>query len=172
MKFNKKYLYALLFIFTIIVASGVIIYLELTKKNINHVVEIVLNEPQNQEIEVNGKYEELGATLFIDGEFSANDLQIDTSELNLDVLGEYNVKYYTVIDDKEYSKYRLVKVIDNKAPVINLVGKDVTIVVSDEYEEPGYEAVDNYDSGEAENIFEFLKDYQKDSAVENRRSYE
>ena len=39
-------------------------------------------------------YEELGCNIYVDGIDNTNNLKIDSTELDISKLGEYQVKYY------------------------------------------------------------------------------
>ena len=74
----------------------------------------------------------------------SNLLQVDDSLLDLSKLGTYKVIYYVIYEDKRYQTEQTVKVVDTMAPVITLKGKNMTILLNQKYEEPGYEVSDNY----------------------------
>lgn len=91
--------------------------------------------------------------LYIESGFEANvfnhnlnDKVEVTTDLNVSVLGEYNINYNLSYLDKEYNLVRKVKVVDNEKPMITLNGeKDITLYVNDVYKELGVTAIDNYD---------------------------
>ena len=130
-----------------IIALGVTSYFIFfnKEKTVTHIVEFKLNEPIEQNIEVNTEYEELGTSVTIDGVESNENILIDTSELNIEQLGTYKVKYYVVIGDKEYSEYRNVSIVDTTVPIITLTGSSISLIIGEDYKELGYEAHDNYD---------------------------
>lgn len=91
--------------------------------------------------------------LYVESGFEANvfnhnlsDKVEVTTDLNVSVLGEYNINYNLNYLNKEYNLVRKIKVIDNEKPMITLNGeKDITLYVNDEYKELGVTAIDNYD---------------------------
>ena len=157
MKYKKKVLVIVLIVLiavSISIAIGsLILYIsntykkkEIKKEEIKHEVIFTLNEPLEQVIEVKNAYEELGCSALIDNEDKTSDIQIDISNVNTDLLGEYKVKYYVILDDIEYNYFRTVKVVDTTNPEIKLNGNEKIIIVKGEkYVEPGYIATDNYD---------------------------
>lgn len=97
-------------------------------------------------LEVHNDYEEKDFSLQVDNIDMTKDVLIDNSNFNKDVLGEYKIKYYIVLDDKEYSKYRIINVVDTTNPEIKLNGSEsISILKNENYEELGYIALDNYD---------------------------
>lgn len=67
-----------------------------------------------------------------------------TGEVNLTRLGEYEVEYAPYWTPEKFVKK--IKVVDTTAPKINLEGNEVVVVTNiDQYVEPGFTAIDNYD---------------------------
>ena len=69
------------------------------------------------------------------------------SNLNINKIGKYVISY-TINISKNYKQrlYRIVEVIDDEKPIINLLGsKKVELNYSDKYKELGFNANDNYD---------------------------
>ena len=91
--------------------------------------------------------------LYVESGFKANvfnhnlsDKVEVTTDLDVSVLGEYNINYNLSYLNKEYNLVRKVKVIDNEKPMITLNGeKDITLYVNDVYKELGVTIIDNYD---------------------------
>ena len=75
----------------------------------------------------------------------SNLLKIDDSMFDLNKIGTYKIIYYVIYKDKRYETEQIVNVIDRETPVIKLNGGDITILVNEKYNEPGYEVTDNYD---------------------------
>ena len=150
---KKKLIIILIVLIVLFLLSvgGLILYTYRTDKKIKnkkpaHEVNFTLNEPEEQTMEVKTTYEELGCSVLVDGEDKTSDIQIDTSNLNTDLLGEYKVKYYIILDNKEYNYFRVVKVVDTTSPEIKLNGNEKIIVIKGEkYTEQGCIAIDNYD---------------------------
>ena len=132
----------LLFIFEI----GVISYLFIRNKSIKHDVVFTLNGDEEITIEIGSNYEDEGCNLLVDSLDRTSDIMIDNSNLDINKLGTYKIKYYIVLDNKEYSITRNITVIDTTTPIITLNGSEsITILKGEEYSELGYTASDNYD---------------------------
>lgn len=84
-------------------------------------------------------------SVFIDNEDKSELLKVDTSNLDLKNIGEYVVKYYVIYNEKRYEQLQKIIVVDKTKPEIELDGKNITILINEKYEEPGYKAIDNYD---------------------------
>lgn len=91
-------------------------------------------------------YEELGVEAYIKKNDISKEVLIDSSNVDMNTLGNYEVTYTIKYKDKNYVLNRIVKVIDNKAPVLNLIGnEEIIIKEGNSYNELGCTAVDNYD---------------------------
>ena len=139
-KFN-----ALIIIITLVltlITLGVFGYLIYNKQNQVDIKFSYLNEENiTTKIEVNTEEfipDEMMVT--VDGEDMSNLLKIDTSKLDLTKLGIYDIRYYI-----EYKKKIYVEVVDTTKPEIILKGKNITILLNEKYDDPGYEVKDNYD---------------------------
>lgn len=103
--------------------------------------------PYELYLDVNSEYKEYGIKVIKNGYDVSSNVKIDSSLVNMNRIGEYKVKYE--IDTAEYTEYiyRIVKVIDNIAPIIELNGDDIVYVqLGEEYREFGCIVSDNYDS--------------------------
>lgn len=134
----RKVILSSIIIFTvglIICAVCVILFTkpEITLKGDNPVI-----------VKVGEKYTEPGYKVKYFYKKSDNKLNID-SKVDTNVVGEYEVKYSVKYLWKTIGKTRVVKVIDDIDPTIELEGKDITIYNGAKYVEPGYKATDNYD---------------------------
>ena len=146
MSIKKKMIIIGASIFGLIMILGCIYYFFLRKKEVIHNVELTLNGDESITLEVGTEYEEYGASLIVDSIDKTSEIKVDKSNLNVDALGEYTIKYYTNIDNKEYSIKRIVLVVDTTSPEIKLNGSDkVTLLKGEKYNELGYIAIDNYD---------------------------
>jgi len=109
-----------------------------------------------QEIEVGASYVELGAnaTDNYDGNLTDN-ITIDNSSINTNVLGSYEV-LYSVNDSfgNSANATRIVNVVDNTPPVLTLIGNSTLTLERgvDTYVEYGANATDNYDGNLTDNI--------------------
>ena len=144
---EKKVLIIAVITTIFIISAGLIYYFHFYKeKEIQHSVLFTLNEPLNQTIEYGEEYQELGAKVLVDNIDKSSMIKIDTENLNIKALGEYKIKYYIVLDNKEYVFYRTVEIVDTTPPEIALEGNEkITILTKEEYKETGFKATDNYD---------------------------
>ena len=144
---NKKYI---MFLMLIIILMGVYSLLYVNKKIVNNdeVIFVFLDETVSiQEIDVNSEEFEIAQTkLTINNQDMSNLVIVDDSELNLEKIGTYKITYYAIYNKRRYELIQEVNVVDKIAPQIILEGKDVTILIGEKYEEPGYKVTDNYDT--------------------------
>ena len=64
-----------------------------------------------------------------------------TNNIKNNKVGKYKVTYKNFL----FKKYRTVEIVDEVKPVITLIDDNVTILLNQEYKEPGYKAQDEYD---------------------------
>jgi parallel beta-helix repeat protein len=108
---------------------------------------ITLNGNAIETVTVNTPYTDAGATALDYYNRSLSSSIATGDNLNLSVVGSYYL-YYTVADaaGNTDSVARIINVIDDIAPVVNLVGGDtITMEVNTPLVDPGYTAIDNYD---------------------------
>ena len=109
--------------------------------------------PKTLYVDVNTEYQEYGVKVTYMGKDITNSVIIDSNDVNTSILGEYKVKYQVNINDTLEYVYRDVKVIDKVAPVIKLLGEEVTyVLLNGEYYEEGYTVSDNYDRDLNDNV--------------------
>lgn len=143
---KKKIVFLFLTFIFLLIELFFFYYFFISKKDINHNVIFTLNEPSEQIIEVGSEYSELGCKVICDNNDVTEELIIDNSKLNTLVIGNYKVKYFVIIDNKEYNIYRDIKVVDTTSPDIKLNGNEkVNLLVGEKYKELGASATDNYD---------------------------
>jgi hypothetical protein len=117
---------------------------------------ITLKGENPMKVEVNGTFTEPGFTAIdlFDRNITEN-VNVDTTGLNLTEIGQYNV-VYSVADSSgnKASKTRVVNVVaDLTAPVITLKGENpVTVAMNSEYKDAGATALDNADGDLTESI--------------------
>ena len=105
--------------------------------------------PEILYMDVNSKYTEYGIKVLRDGKDVSKRVKIDISNVKIDKLGEYKVKYQY---GNEYV-YRDVVVIDKESPEIELLGgEEVNILLGGNYHESGYTVTDNYDTDLDKNV--------------------
>lgn len=102
-------------------------------------------------VEVFEDYQEAGAQLFINDKESDEEVEIDASAVDTEVLGNYTV-FYKYKDKDEITLERCVEVVDTVSPTITLKEGKVEITEGDDYTEPGYSAEDNYDGDISDDV--------------------
>lgn len=143
---KKKVIISILSIILILLVFASAYYFFIFEKEVERSVSFKLNEPLDQTIEVGSSYNELGAKVICDNNDITKDLKIDNSNLDINKIGIYKVKYYVIIDKKEYNHYRTVSVVDTTKPEIKLIGNDtINLLVGETYKDEGATATDNYD---------------------------
>ena len=99
--------------------------------------------PTTLYMNVGSPYIEYGIKVTVDNNDVSDKVLIDSSNVDINKLGEYKVKYQY---SSEYV-YREVIVFDKEKPVIDLIGgEEVYILLNGSYQENGYTVTDNYDT--------------------------
>lgn len=141
----KKYYYVTTFILLIIVSMLGITYSFSYEDN--SLVKFDLIGPGTLYLDVNSEYEEYGVVAKFNGKDISEQVLIDSGQVDVTKLGEYQVKYMVNITGNEEYIYRKVKVIDTVKPEISLKeGNEIKILLNGNYYEYGYVALDNYDN--------------------------
>ena len=141
----RKIMYVIIFITLLLVCFLGVTYS--FEYNDNESLAFELIGPSTLYIDVGTKYEEYGIKVVNNGVDISSTAKIDSSLVDVNKIGEYNVKYEININDSVEYVYRVVRVIDNNAPQIKLKGEDVVYVIQNgSYYEDGYEVIDNYDT--------------------------
>ena len=103
-------------------------------------------------MEVGEKYQDQGVVVKTFGKEIKDGIEIENN-IDSKKIGTYKVKYQVRYLNGKISKYRTVKVVDNKEPIITLEGSDsVYLEENTKYVEPGYQAIDNYDGDITKNV--------------------
>lgn len=98
-------------------------------------------------VDVNTEYKEYGIKVVNNGVDISSSVNIDSSLVNINEMGEYKVKYEIEIGGNKEYVYRNVIVIDKISPQIKLKGdEEVSVMLGGKYYEDGYEVIDNYDT--------------------------
>ena len=106
---------------------------------------IKLNGSATEEIMYSSKYHDAGATVIFLGKDLSNEIKI-SGKVKTEKIGTYKIVYRYDGFIVPIKKVRTVKVIDNKKPVITLVGeKEKLICKGQKYQEEGFKAYDEYD---------------------------
>lgn len=133
---NKNLIMIILFIIFIVILA----FFVYTKPYIN------LRGNENITINVNDKYVDMGAdayNIFNNKRYIVN----VENNVNYKKVGKYKVVYSTKFLVFNIKKSRIVNVVDNIAPKIELNGtNEIYIFLGDKYEEFGYTVQDNYDT--------------------------
>ncbi len=110
-----------------------------------YIPSLKLNGDNNQIVSLNGEYKELGVKA--KNLFGNNNYNIKIKgKVNTNKVGTYKIKYIYKNGLINKSITRNVKVVDEEAPIIELVGgEEVSVCPNKEYEELGYSAIDNHD---------------------------
>lgn len=148
----KRIYYVTAFVLVILVSFlGVTYSFELDSENN---ITFQIYGPSELYIDVGKEYTEYGIKVIDGSKDVSSKVKIDTSELDINKLGEYRVKYQY----KDEYVYRKIFVIDKEKPEIKLLGgEELTILLGGNYSESGYEVIDNYD-----------KDLEKDVKVKGK----
>lgn len=140
----KKMYYVTIFIIVLLVSFLGITYSYEYEGNESLKFELI--GPTTLYVDVYSDYVEYGVNVIYNGVSISDNVLIDSSQVDTTKLGEYKVKYSVDIANNLEYIYRVVKVIDKSAPVIQLKGEDKTYLLLDgNYIEPGYIVSDNYD---------------------------
>lgn len=142
--FNRKTLIIVISIILALCLSIVGIYIYLKNRKVD--VSFSLIGDDEIVIEYGTKYEELGYKLIVNEKEIKDGINI-TNNINYELLGSYNINYLYIDKYKKYHQIsRKVTIIDSTSPLISLIGEtNMKILLNEKYQEPGYEAFDNYD---------------------------
>lgn len=139
---KKLIIVSSILLFIIISIIGVALFINI--HGLKSKLSIKLIGKDNIKIEVGSDYKDKGSTAKYDKNDLSKKIKVK-GKVNNKKLGEYELVYN--IKYKKLSKQvkRKVKVVDTKAPDINLTGEAISIIVGNDYKEPGFSAEDNYD---------------------------
>ena len=138
-KKNYKMIFAVI-VLIILCAIFLVMGRKLTK-----VPELTLLGDEYVQIHIGEEYDDPGITATL-GDDDISGKVVTTNEPDTNNIGTYEVTYTVELFKIEYSITRTVKVTDAESPELTLTGgKEMTIDQWEDYEEPGYEAVDDSD---------------------------
>lgn len=147
---DKKIVIA--FIITLVVMliiASILLYFFLTREKL--IFKLVGEEYIT--LNIYEQYNELGFIATNNDEDISNKVIVDTSKVDINKLGTYEVTYKIEYEDEEITLVRKVKVIDNKAPTLTLNGdSEITIIEGNVYQDLGCTVVDNFDERVKEKI--------------------
>lgn len=140
---TKKNFKPVIIVIAVIVILAIIFAITKIIIENNTMPEIALKGDEKIELNIGEEYNEEGA----EATYKGNKIEYETiGKVNKDIPGEYKIEYKASIKNKEVQKERIVKVIDNVAPIIVLKGESkISVNKENEYEESGYTASDNVD---------------------------
>lgn len=141
--FDKKMI--LIFVISLIVmltVASILLYFFLTSERL--IFKLVGEE--NIELGIYENYNDPGVIATVNKKDLSSDVTIDTSKIDNNHLGTYEVIYKIKYQDEEITLVRKVEVVDNEAPTLTLTGEEeVTVIEGNVYQDPGCVAVDNFD---------------------------
>ncbi len=143
-KLDKKKIIIIVVIATCLLIIGVTILCLLLFKN-----KIVFKLKGNNIIQLTiyNEYQELGFIATNNKDDISENVVIDSSNLDINNLGTYQVTYTLNYKDKTYTLKRTVEVIDDQSPTLTLTGNEqIELVKGSVYQEFGCTAVDNLDT--------------------------
>ena len=125
------------------------------KRKVKRVVKVVdLEKPvislegkAHVKVAYGDSYQEAGYSAKDEYDGNLTNKVVINGDVNTNRLGKYTLTY-TVVDSSsnKVSKKRVIEVVDNKAPVIDLSGKSLVVVkLNGVFKDSGYTATDNYD---------------------------
>lgn len=111
-----------------------------------------LNGKQNMTLSYRDKYQEPGVIVKNANTNYLSKVKIENN-INNDNIGNYYVDYSLKIGTSNLHVRRNVKIIDDIAPVIKLKGNQIIeLSLNEEYQEPGFTAIDEYDGDITEKV--------------------
>ena len=134
---NKRKLLVILIVVALVLLIGLLSLIFIPK--------VKLNGSSNIKIKLNDTYTEKGAIAVISGKKISKKVivsgKVDTSKP-----GKYKVTYSVNAGIFKDAKYRIIEVVDDISPIIELSGKNEVIICTNAvYKEEGFTASDNYD---------------------------
>ncbi len=104
-------------------------------------ISVVLNAG-NDIVGVNEEWVDAGCTLNINANY-AIEMGVLSSELDLTTPGEYRIVYFEEYASEDYTCLRIVKVVDEEPPVVELNAGIDTVKVGTTWTDSGVTAIDN-----------------------------
>ena len=143
-KVKKKVIIIISICFVIILLSGLGFVLYQNIHGVSSKLKLKLLGKENTYL-VNEEYKDDGVKATYEGKNLASKVKV-TGTVNTKKIGTYKLKY--TVKYKKISKTitRKVQVVDKTPPEITLENKEVYLTVGNDYQEPGYKAIDNYDN--------------------------
>lgn len=150
-KVKKKAVMILLIslcILTVVAVSGSLLYINI--HGLSNNLELKMNGKATSVLEVGADFKDLGAEAKYNEEKLKNIKS--TGKVNNKKLGTYTITYTAKYKNVSKKVKRKIKVVDTTKPELKLSGEAISIIVGNQYTEPGYTAVDNYDGDITANV--------------------
>lgn len=120
--------------------------------------EFKFNKGKTIELKYGETYKEPGYKITKFGKNYTKNTQVE-NKINYKKLGTYDITYKVKVNGITFKKTRKVKIIDNEKPVITLTGnQNISICPNENYQEEGYQAIDNYDGNITKKVKKTVKD--------------
>ncbi len=161
-------IFSIVFGIGVLIIGGIFIYQELN--GVASKLKLKLNGQKELTIEVGKEYQEDGGRASYDKKDLTNSIQVK-GKVNPKQIGTYEIKYTVQYKSLEKTVTRKVTVVDKISPEIQLSSGDMNIIVGNDYKEPGYTAVDNYD-GDLTQKVKVTNNINKDQIGEYQVTYE
>lgn len=107
-------------------------------------ISVILNEGYDI-IGVNEEWEDAGCILNVN-EKTSLDMDVYSNNLDLTTPGEYEIIYSKEYDNTDYTCKRIIKVVDEEAPLVFLIEGIDTIVKGGIWNDAGITTLDNFDT--------------------------
>ena len=153
-KSKSKLIIIISVIFFALLILGVGGYFYYDKVILDKISPIKLSLNGNDEIiiEYPNTYTDEGAKAYFRGNDITSKIKI-TDNVNYKKIGNYEITYSVDTKNKSKKIIRKINIVDTVKPTINLKGdKEVKVYLNEEYKEPGYTALDNYDGEITNNV--------------------
>lgn len=132
----------IIFLFLIVSIIGFIVFINI--HGLQSKLSIKLKGKDIIKLEVGSEYKESGSTAKYEKLDLSKDIKVN-GKVNSKKLGKYELTYNINYKKLKKSIKRKVEVVDTTSPEIKLTGDAISIIVGNDYQEPGFKAEDNYD---------------------------
>ena len=143
-KMSKKGKIVFITAITMVILLAVALVLYVNFHGISSKLKIELKGKEKITLEVGEEYKEQGASASYNKKDISKNLKI-IGNVNTQKIGAYKVTYKAKYKKVSKTIIRNIKVVDKTAPIITLVGENINVIIGQEYQEPGYSVLDNYD---------------------------
>ncbi len=167
---HKKAILCVSGIMLVIVVFGICFFLYQMIHGVENQLKIKLKGKNTVIVMVSNPYKDNGSVAFYGKKDLSKTIKVK-GKVDTNKIGIYQLKY--IIQYKKLVKTitRTVKVVDKILPEIQLSGDEVSIIIGNDYHEPGYVASDNYD-GDLTDKVKVTNNINKDQLGEYQVIYE